>query len=94
MLMYFVYVQCMPVIVKDAKKAIEKSSDHSRNCISLEGKESLLHTHSSGGQYTTHSLETQAIPSPQFDAALSAFLSHFTFPWFPFLCSAPTMLAP
>lgn len=75
----FVYVHCMPVITKDAKKAIEKSSNHSRNCRSLEGIESLLHTYSSRGQYTTHSLKTQAIPSSQFDAAFGAFLSHFSF---------------
>lgn len=86
----------MPVITKDAKKGIEKSSDHSRNCLSLEGTESLLHAYSSGGQYTTHSLETQAIPSPQFDAALGAFLSHFTFLWFPVLSSdnADTIVRP
>lgn len=90
----FVYDHCMPVVTKDAKKAIEKPSDHSKNCLSLEGTEPLLHTCSSGGQYTTHSLEIQAIPSPQFDAAPGDFLSHFTFLWFPFLCSALTMLAP
>lgn len=90
----FVHVHCMPVIAKDAKKAVEKSSDHSRNCLNLEGTDSLLHTYSSGGQYTTHSLKTQAIPFPQFDAALGAFLSRFSFLWFPFLCSALTMLAP
>lgn len=85
---------CMHVIAKDAEKAIEKPSDYSRNCLSLKGREYLLYTYSSGGQYATHSLETQAIPFPRFDAALGDFLSHFTFPWFPFLCSALTMLAP
>lgn len=79
----FVYVHCMPVITKDDKKTIQKPSDHSRNSLSLEGTDYLLHTYSSGGQYTTHSLETQAIAS-QFDAALRAFLSHFTSLWVSF----------
>lgn len=84
----------MHVISKDAEKAIKKLSDHSRNRLCLKGREYLLYTYSSGGQYATQSLETQDIPLPWFDAALGDFLSHFTFSWFLFLCSALTMPAP
>lgn len=43
------------MIGKDAKKAIGKPSDHSRNCLSLEGTEFLLHTYKfrRSVQYTT-----------------------------------------
>lgn len=92
------YISCMSIckhaISKDAEKNIEKPSDDFRNCLSLKGRAYLLYTYSSGGQYATHSLETQDISFPWFDAALVDFFSHFTFPWFPFLCSALTMLAP
>lgn len=54
----------MHVISKDAEKAIKKLSDHSRNWLRLKGREYLLYTYSSGGQYATHSLETQDIPLP------------------------------